>query len=548
MINKIRFIYEEKDNPIREYLRVFFEYIGLLTCEERINFNNYKELTNSFSKENDEDGFDIIINFSDDNGWKYEHIKNRLYLYVDMENNICGVTELPCSKFIKFLEFLPVEFKNSSSKRETRIGILDLLINQIWKNDEENKNAINEIREYYVPNDEDRDLFYLLEAFEFKQLLKNSNVVREYNASPHIRKKIYDDTYKESSKLFIEFYNEMYKMCCLLNDSPSPYSRYAFINSAQKFTLTYNILDKFFFSNEEAMAEYFKLNIKTCYVPVYRSEFLSLINKLIGDNPKFIRARHLLHELSNDKTKYLSRIFEEAEKSNFPEYYSNFYALDSINKIMDIYWLYIEEGKKNDKYINEILDIYLEFKERFKCDVLNQVLYAAVYNTVREKPEKVLRIITRGYFSLNITDVEYSSFRELIYMFEFSKLLIKIYINAFHEHTARQNFCNMVEFMNGIADSYFIQKIADVDEEVAFKTFESQFRKSYDVLCLCKLTEDMFNVVSLGTQEKYLAENVRKRLSGELYEERAKILTRILSMHKHENSKGSSNDSSENDS
>ena len=143
-INKMLIIHTEEYNAEAEYIKTFFEFIGILVYDEVIYSND--DIYTHLEKENDIEGVDIVLNhYANMNSSNY-YYHNRLYLYFDLNKHICYVDNEPL--------FYDID-SNNQSKRDNRINALNELINSIWKDDEESKQAILQIREQYVPQNED---------------------------------------------------------------------------------------------------------------------------------------------------------------------------------------------------------------------------------------------------------------------------------------------------------------------------------------------------------------------------------------------------------
>ena len=63
-INKMRIIYPAEFNAEKEYLKTFFDYIGILVYDEKILNSKYPEFWYKHLKiNNDPDGVDIVLNY-----------------------------------------------------------------------------------------------------------------------------------------------------------------------------------------------------------------------------------------------------------------------------------------------------------------------------------------------------------------------------------------------------------------------------------------------------------------------------------------------------
>lgn len=156
--NKIRIIYPTNYAAEKEYIKTFFEFIGIAVIEQRVLSNN--EWYEYLNKLNDEDGVDIILNY-----FPSEKEKNdsRIFLYLDLNRASFRESAEPILRS----ESVCIDITDSNEfaidKRKTRIAVLDFLIETIWKNDKKTILYLNTLRKQYVPDNEDKDFFYFLQ-------------------------------------------------------------------------------------------------------------------------------------------------------------------------------------------------------------------------------------------------------------------------------------------------------------------------------------------------------------------------------------------------
>ena len=61
-ITKMRIIHSVDSNAEKEYIKTFFNYVGLLVYDETIFKDDYREWSEHLKKVNDNDGVDVVLN------------------------------------------------------------------------------------------------------------------------------------------------------------------------------------------------------------------------------------------------------------------------------------------------------------------------------------------------------------------------------------------------------------------------------------------------------------------------------------------------------
>ena len=136
-VTKIRIIYTGEDEILKEYVKCFFEFIGVMVCEYEL------EKSERCTRELTEVPYDESV-----------------------VNIVLGsiVPYIQCYKGHSNLEFLYARFNetNDEVKAEAREKLLDELISKIWEKDSINLPVIQRIRKLFVSAEENRDLFLIL--------------------------------------------------------------------------------------------------------------------------------------------------------------------------------------------------------------------------------------------------------------------------------------------------------------------------------------------------------------------------------------------------
>lgn len=348
-ITKMRIIHSVFKTPEVEYIKCFFNSIGLLISDEMIEKNN--DSTKKLEKNNDSDGIDIVINyFGDDYN---PNNNNRLYLYIDIENKICKIYQYPITKE----EYFKIKILNS--KKETRRELLNILINEIWKNDKNNLDAIQYIKDCYISQTEDNDLFYIIQAINcindvFSSYIISSQrnrIEKENKKEIEAAKKNNRVAYLENNDfdlhvfLFnyeIEIFRKLWEMILSLNNNLD------------------NSLDN---------------NIHIAYTRIYFEKlFLELYSKLSDMDKKNLWAY-----LNNDKDYIIRNIDTLIEESN--QWLEAYLEFDGIGFLL--FDLILMTNRPLDKIYN-----YLRVKSKLTCEpkYYSQIYYK-IANILEEQAD-----------------------------------------------------------------------------------------------------------------------------------------------------------------
>lgn len=305
-ITKIRLIYSKEDEALKEYIKRFFEFIGIMACEYMIDCEDkFSALMQLKKIPYDETVTDIALN-------KICHIIS------DWNNN----------KYEEYhLQIKPILFtrgwkKQVESKIEYREKILDEIINRIWGEDKLNLKNIQKLRKLYVSSTENRDLFLILYgisiAYENEKLYKKmvaedkasvvGNIAEAKSkeeeefinfmcASPVLNPytSFIEDKFNELSTAYNSLYNEYKKLVLSKEIPPSAYCEFALLNIQRKL---YDILKLYeksidIVNNNTEI----KVSLDTADIIPF-NEFIPYIYQFINKYRTFDSAKYLLISLN----------------------------------------------------------------------------------------------------------------------------------------------------------------------------------------------------------------------------------------------------------
>lgn len=449
-ITKIRIFYSPDYKAEKEYLVAFFKYIGLLIDEVETNtplsfYNIYKDC----EKRNDPDGIDIFLNFEypyslHEFEYDQNHINkdNRFFFYFKIRQKKCA--------FYDSVQFsLDLDTIESKDKKQFRIYSLDCLINNIWQNDEENYKAIKQLRNEFVNEKENSDLFYILYAFEcLKEIITSYFINRENNArlkhheSPILAQIGFDNNYIEN--MFIRLININKK----LENSDNPYLLYAKINTQRMIMILCSYSDEL--SKKIILGDY-----------PYEQLQYDILNQsmnLINRYPWLSSAYPLYIELFN-KLKFPSTysvyedtynaIISRIENSPTSVYYSYIYlqhAVDILNKYGDDYYTFEKKCQIVEKVIDRVPNNYMAW---FNLGLIKA--REGKHTGANACLEKIIR------FDKNSQYTQYTP-KELRLYFDAIMLAAQIAINTNAEYSAFAKV-NLTTF---IADCFQLAEIIQI--------------------------------------------------------------------------------------
>ena len=502
-ITKMRIIHTAEYNAEAEYIKTFFEFIGILVYDEIIY--NKEDWYESLNKHNDYEGVDIVLNYYGSENYYTPYYENRFYLHFCLEEYICKVQD----------EYLNDYFaSNNDSKRNTRINVLNELINNIWKNDEESKQSILQIREYYVPQEEDNDLFYNLQAIYCTDTLLNLSYIKQ---DDEIKKKQIKECEKKGLQLN-EFYNkyvlnitsylseyipkmffELWRIICSLKENDNPYIIYTTINAYKQLLILYSHLYKYEFPKILDIIEYNNQKIEFKNL----NQLKELTNNLLCRYPKFTKGLFLKAELNdmeeNSNIVILKHLINESKTKLFPAYYAAIYQQLGI--------LYIKNDYTNEG--NELL------KQSFDINPYNfNVLYDKAYFYALNATDGNFtnaEVITN--YILNYIPIKdnhnYLSLENYILIFKIYILRAKMFLKQTAEYSLKEAVNCALLTTECIGDSPLIGIIADENEE-AYNTFIEYMKNSTPIWNLYNYLEPLINDVS---KDNYSRNILKKELS-----------------------------------
>ena len=496
-ITKMRIIHTEEYNAEAEYLKTFFEFIGILVYDEVIYSND--TIYTHLKKENDKEGVDIVLNYYSKE-YSINYLQNRLYLYFDLQENICKLENEPLES--PFLN----DTSNNPSRKDTRINALNNLINEIWKDDEENLQAILKIKELYVSKTEDNDLFYILQAIYCTNQLfsldfiKIANMQEEKEAkdkgkpTPSCTKYCFnislDDDYIK--KMFFE----LWRIICNLKDSDNPYITYTTINAYKLLLILYSYLYNRHKYDLPKLIEYNNQKIELKDI----SFLYNLTKDLLHQHYWFTKAYFMLIELNEMVDEPDDNIFmhliNESKTKKFPAYYSSIYHQYGLKQIYYATINLIEENYSYKKYINKG-NVMLD--EALQIDQLNfRILYDQAFFLVpdRKFESAKYKLANVQYYIGNkkIDDMifNFNTMQNNILVLETYILLFKIALNTNQEYSMR-NFVGMaLRTTIYIESSPLINVIAD-ENEGTYNDFIEYMKYSTTIWNLYSYLEPIIN-------------------------------------------------------
>lgn len=515
----MRIIHSINSKAEAEYLNTFFKYIGLLVYDEIVNSRNISSSWIShLKKQNDLDGVDIVLNYySETNIPSY---RNRIFLYFDLNENICTLSTNPLPPQIKSLNA-------NGLKRDTRRETLNVLINKIWENDERNLGTINLIKDYYIPKDEDRDLFYILQevyatinTFE-SDIIKNCNVESQKQM---IITKLFFNSYIK--KIFVE----LWRMQCLLQNNDNPYIEYAKVNTSRLL----QTLDRY----TETSKPFIEFDGKPLKLNSY-NDLYNQTTTLFNKYPWFKSTSFMLLEIIenmdfkkgviyNDLNVIYKYLLDSSKNCNFPAYYSPIY--NSLSKKVMLYELNRNEVSNNfDKVV-------AKFKESLQIDPQNYNAYYYIgllnYHEGRHKEAISNFQYSMGEFNIfNINDFHNQylpTFSELLQAFQTNIMLGNLSKDICHEYSAKDYINRALLSANHFDEAFLIRKIAD-QEEISYQDFIKYHNFSTPVFDLYTYLKPWFKGIINDRIHKEILQNILSKWDdGEkFYEEDIKKRTKV---------------------
>lgn len=321
-ITKMRIIHTLETSPEAEYLKTFFEYIGIMVHDEIVQ-NEYA-IYQHLNLANDDGGVDIVLNFSPEVLSRTHRIPipNRFYVYYSSNKKQCALA----NSIDDYRILREMEPYTLPQKKEIRIEVLGLLIDMIWETDEENRVEIQKIKDYYVSKDEDRDLFYILQAkkqidnlFWVTKILKV--MVQKYSNNEPGKKSVFLENI-EIDEYVERMFLELWRMCCLLKNNDNSYARYAKINTE----LLLYTLNSYIYIRSKSKLE--RIEFNGLNLQILPHEFIiDSLADFVENNSLFELAHVMLSKLAPDfRGSIYPYLINKCENSRFPAYYSSIYC------------------------------------------------------------------------------------------------------------------------------------------------------------------------------------------------------------------------------
>lgn len=497
-ITKMRIIYSAEFNAEKEYLKTFFDYIGILVHDEKILNSQlldvwYKHLKTN----NDLDGVDIVLNYYTADDVPTPLYNKRIYLYFDIEKKICDISNKPLSNPNVLLD----DKNMNISKKELRSKALDLLIDEIWQYDKKNEDSIKNkdtiklIKECYIPKNEDSDLFYILQAIYSCIYVNESYVINSYNKQLEKNGSINDII---EPKLFlkgyvIKFFEELWKVRCLLNDNDSPYAIYTTINNEKLLFCLYKYLSE----SQKSKLSYISYNNTPLQI-VSDRKIADKIYKLISNCPWFTNAMYMGLSLGVKSEKIYEYLLYCCSESSFPIYYAPVY-----NFLGNQYLMLGGNYKKSVEMFRKTLEIAPDN-------------YEANFKTALLKNCEGNFILGNYLFENSINNLgcnsDYSyllSLSELLKSYQVCIMISQMAINSYNEYTARGRINKAFVYVNYYEEMPLIKKIADNGEK-SYQDFIQYHKYSSPVYTLYSFLQPWINTI---TNDHCLRDELKERLS-----------------------------------
>ena len=483
-ITKMRIIHSVFNTPEVEYIKCFFNSIGLLISDKIVA--EYSDCNKELKKKNDNDGIDIVINYF---GEDYNpNNNNRLYLYIDIENKICEIYQYPITREEYF------KIKTLNSKKETRRELLNILINEIWRNDENNLEAVQYIKDCYISGIEDKDLFYIIQSINCINDVLSSYIISNQRKSIENKnkneiqaaKRNKRDAYQENNDfdLYIILYNyeiemfrELWKIilslnCSLDNNKHIAYTRIYFEKLFLELYSKLSNLDREKLGTYLTNDEGYKIrNVDTLIEEAYQ---------LLELNPKFDGIGFLLFDLISMTNRPLDQIYNylrtKSKQTSIPEYYSQIYY--KIGNVLEEQ-SDIEKAKEFYKYVLEFNPQCYEARFRLS----NLMFYDGETQLAKLNlstiPNNFLNTVYFGR-DFDYDHFSFATFKDILYNFQSKIMLAKIAMNESAEFsmTSKINEAHLATL--AYECSGLLNKISD-NNEYSYNAFVKYHQSSVPV-------------------------------------------------------------------
>ena len=488
---KLRIIHSISDNAEAEYLLEFFKFIGCLVHDEVVNDVEDDSIMKAHLKQiNEYQGVDIVLNYYKDDPYKFEanllHTE-RIYIYFSLDERICEVRENPET------------FKDGqkySSKRYTRQTALRLLIDEIWKDDNTNREEIQRILECYIPTNGEGDLFYVLQELGCFRVLKIPDFVLAYRKEAE--DKLESKTARHSFSQLKELYEQKYAKTILQPVSSFTQTMFSKLIQIRELLTGTNPYIVFARINTtlliKNLCEY--TDCKLNEVGISENGLLYDAQSLINRNPWFITGYSLMADIyaiggDANGVVWCCRQIQSCI-TKFPPYYAR-----SL----------VREG-----WVLEVLDRRKEAIDRYKMAVkCSSRSYSAIfklgyYNAIDGCFREAEFLLKKIIYSLDRDIIQ--PFSNTIYFYEVCLLLAKIYINENKEYSTKATVSKLFQAALAFEGAQIVSKIADSSED-EFRQFMTFHQESMSMITLFKGVQTWSEGITCQTD---ITNYVKKRL------------------------------------
>lgn len=486
---KIRIIHSMEYNAEAEYLMEFFRFIGCLVFDAVVYEQQYQAWDEHLCIMNQEYGVDIVLNYFGTDKWQYScglFGTERIYIYFNLEAQICEVTVDPLQE---------MSTQKYSSKRLARQKALSHLIEAIWYNDSDNKKEIERIRELYIPQNGENDIFYVLQAKHSFNALTMPDLVQKYKRDLQDRtgrKEI--EVYNAISIPVLPYLQIMLSELFRIHDSlegENPYIVFAKIKTVMHIlTIGDCINDDWIRSSPQNRMVFSSISI---------FELLEQCHILIKNDTWFITIAELMAELYG-------------RCNNYDKYCSCYEYMISRIEISSSYCdgIYYRLGVCSE-YLGDETKAITFYQEALKCNPLNhKALFKLGFFKAREGHFNSAESLLHEIEVILDVNTGMLSLEKALDSYEAFMLLAKIAINSCKEYSAKGAIRNAMIVAEEFGNARTIERIADRSES-AFQDFlifhNEENWSTYYVFSL--LEEWARNIVN----EKYIVDIAKVRLS-----------------------------------
>lgn len=272
----IRVIRPVDNSAEKEYLKVFFRFIGCFFSDTPIETKVPNNWDAALLPEKEPGSIDIVLNYFGNDLYvskcKLMNVK-RVYCYFDFsEDNRWGyVTDIPLLS--------DADLKTGQDKYHIRANVLLMLINSVWKDEPEECQNVRRIAKIYLENSQG-DMFQLLQARSCLSVLTMGEVLKEPSAQVS---RIQMDSYIK------QILSGLWEMWIRLENQFDTYSSYTKVNAA---IMMNDVVGRLYES------DYRKLNAISyrhqTFCQIQEDSLIQMLKQIVADDPQFMTAYLLL--------------------------------------------------------------------------------------------------------------------------------------------------------------------------------------------------------------------------------------------------------------